>query len=120
MRSDDLVKVGRRAALGGGVLVCAILWMGLLHPALAAAKVGASDPFSGGASNLKQLWSDWSVPVFAVVAGAISIHHFGSRDYGKLAVLLLAGAVVGWVIGNPAGHLTTLGNDVGGLLGLHG
>ena len=99
--------------LAGLLAAGAILALGLAHPGVAAA---AGEPFSGGANNLKALWSDWSTPLFAILAGAIALHHYGSRDYGKLVVFLLAGALVGWIFGSPLAHLSSLGTHIANLL----
>jgi hypothetical protein len=99
--------------VAGLVAAGAMIALGLAHPDLAAA---AGEPFSGGANNLKALWSDWSTPLFAILAGAIALHHYGSRDYGKLVVFLLAGALVGWIFGSPLAHLSSLGTHIANLL----
>jgi hypothetical protein len=101
------------AAIGVGGLVLACVWS---HPAMAAGR-GGSDPFRGGASNFRQVFSDWAPVLLGVIAGGLGLHHFGSRDYGRLVLLMVAGAAVGWMIADPSGHLTWLGTQLGSLLG---
>jgi hypothetical protein len=96
-------------ATAATLLVGALL---IAHPATAAAATGGTDPFKGGSANLKQLWQDWIPWIFAIAVGAMALKHYGRAEHGKLLVAIVAGALVGWVIGDPLGHLTALGNQV--------
>jgi Na+/H+ antiporter NhaA len=107
-----------RIALAVFAATAALALVVLLVRAPVAVAAAGREPFAGGASNLKALWSDWATPLFAILATGVALHHYGSRDYGKLAVFLVAGAVVGWIIGDPQGHLSSLGTHLSNLLGL--
>lgn len=79
-------------------------------PELAAAAGG--NPLEKGANKAKDTAKAVFGAVFVILLGVVSLRLFAQRNFGGLAVTLLVGAVVAWIIFNPDGAGQTL-QDLG-------
>jgi hypothetical protein len=81
----------------------------VVQPDLAAAQKGGN-PLENGANNALATAKVVLAAVFVILLGFMALRLFAQRNFGGLAITLLVGAVVAWIIFDPKGAGDSLQN----------
>lgn len=106
----------RRALAVAAALTLLVLLAGLVvAPELAVAQ--GENPLEEGARNALSTAQIVLGAGFTILLGFVAIRLFAQRNFGGLAVTLLVGGIVAWVVFNPTGAGETLQSVGDSLLG---
>lgn len=112
----SLAATSTRRALVVAVVAAVLVLLGLaVGPELAVAQ--GDNPLEEGARNALSTAQVVLGAVFTILLGFVAIKLFAQRNFGGLAVTLLVGGIVAWVVFNPTGAGETLQSIGDSLLG---